>query len=69
MSKHCFMFHVLPNKHPPETVKRAMLLLPTVILRTPMIVVEKHWVAFWRRSPQHLTSVITNNRTRVPIFS
>lgn len=40
------MFHVLPNKHPPETTKRATLMLPTVILRIAMIAVEKHWVTF-----------------------
>lgn len=41
------MFRVPPNKYPPETLKRATLLLPMVSLRIATIDVEKHWVAFF----------------------
>lgn len=42
--------------------------LPMIILRIATTVVEKYRVAFWRRSPQRLSSVTTSNRTHRPIF-
>lgn len=45
------MFHVLPNKHPLETDKRATLLLPMVILRIATTVAEEHWVTFLDTRP------------------